>query len=446
MKEKLQEFFNRFISNDNGDVTQTQKNQKGKLIVIVLALFLGLFLLMKFTASDEVSEKEKIEKIAGNFKLVDKDETAKTNWIGSASGDMDLAKKKIDALTTRNEKLEDEISKMQSVLRDLVSDRDKAREEQQTKPQNTSPTSSKDKFPDLNKAELPDLGKKELYTNFPTPNESNNFGLSQIGDIPQIPEVTSIRYSTLEGSLAYVNVAPKPEEQEVEAEKKPLHIIPTGSITRAVLLSGFDAPTMTQAKTNPLPILMRVTDTSILPNSWQYDIKDCFITAEGYGDLTSERAYIRTNTLACITDDGRHIEVDFQGSIAGEDGKTGLKGAVVTKQGALLARTLIAGFLQGVGESFSQVDTTTIVSGNGVTSTPVDQTASEAIQSGIFKGLSSSAEKLADFYLKMADQISPVIEISAGREITITTTSRVELKTLEEQVKETQINQTKEKK
>ena len=53
---------------------------------------------------------------------------------------------------------------------------------------------------------------------------------------------------------------------------------------------------MTQAKTNPLPVLMRVVDTSVLPNSWQYDIKDCFITGEGYGDLTSESAYIRTNT------------------------------------------------------------------------------------------------------------------------------------------------------
>lgn len=31
---------------------------------------------------------------------------------------------------------------------------------------------------------------------------------------------------------------------------------------------------------------MRVIDTSILPNTWQYDRKDCFITAEGYGDLT----------------------------------------------------------------------------------------------------------------------------------------------------------------
>lgn len=433
MKEKLQEFFNRFISNDNGDVTQTQKNQKGKLIFIVLALFLGLFLLMKFTASDEPTEKEKMKKITGNFKLVDKDETAKTNWIGSASEDMDLAKKKIDALTTRNQKLEDEISKMQSVLKDLIRDRDKAKEEQ-AKPKMPF-TSSNDKFPDLNKTELPDLGKKELYTNFPKPNENNNFGLSQVGEIPQIPEITSFKYSSLEGSLGFINVFQDTNTKTTQATKNPLHIIPTGSITQAVLLSGFDAPTMTQAKTNPLPILMRVTDTSILPNSWEYDIKDCFITAEGYGDLTSERAYIRTNTLACITDNGNHIEVEFKGSVSGEDGKTGLKGAVVTKQGALLARTLIAGFLQGVGDSFGQANTATIVSGTGVTSTPVNQTGLKGLQNGALKGLSSSAEKLADFYLKMADQISPVIEISAGREITITTTSRVELKTLEEQTK-----------
>ncbi|MDE6958451.1 MAG: conjugal transfer protein TraB [Helicobacter apodemus] len=433
MREKLQGFFNRFISNDNGDITQTQRKQRGKLIVILVIVFLVLFILLRFTVNDETTEKERAEKIAGNFKLVDKDEMAKTNWIGSASEDMDLAKKKIDTLTTKNEKLEKELSKMQSILKDLVNEKEKQREEQ-TKFKNLPPPTptSSNKLPDLNKVELDDLGRRELYTNFPKPNEGNNFGISQLGAIPQMPEDISVRYTSLEDSLAYINVAPKPEIQKQEAEKKPLHIIPTGSITRAVLLSGFDAPTMTQAKTNPLPILMRVIDTSILPNTWQYDIKDCFITAEGYGDLTSERAYIRTNTLACITDEGKHIEVNFAGSVAGEDGKTGLKGAVVTKQGALLARTLIAGFLQGVGNSFGQTNATTIVSGSGVTSTPTNQTATEAMRSGIFKGLSASAEKLADFYLKMADQISPVIEISAGREITITTTSRVELKTLEE--------------
>ena len=233
-----------------------------------------------------------------------------------------------------------------------------------------------------------------------------------------------------------MKIAEKEKPKEV-IKPKTLHIVPTGTITRAVLLNGVDAPTLAQAKTDPLPILMRVVDTSILPNAWQYDIKDCFIVGEGYGDLTSERAYIRTNNLSCMTNDGRHIDLEFKGAVSGEDGKIGLKGRVVTKQGALLARTLIAGFLQGVGESFGQQDTTTLVSGTGTTTVPLDQTASEAMQQGLFRGLSESAEKLADFYLKMADQISPVIEVSAGREISISTTEKIELKTLDEQIEET---------
>ena len=115
----------------------------------------------------------------------------------------------------------------------------------------------------------------------------------------------------------------------------------------------------------------------------------------------------------------------------------------ITKQGALLARTLIAGFLQGVGESFGQQDTTTIVSGSGTTTVPLDQTANEAFQQGLFQGLSDSAEKLADFYLKMADQISPVIEISAGREITVITTDLTEIKSIEEEAKKSTSNNTK---
>ena len=122
----------------------------------------------------------------------------------------------------------------------------------------------------------------------------------------------------------------------------------------------------------------------------------------------------------------------FKGAATGEDGKLGLKGEVVTKQGALLARTLIAGFLQGVGDAFSQQNQVVLTGTTGVTTTTKDLTAGEAMEMGAFSGLSKSAEKLADFYLKMADQVAPVIEISAGREINIITTQMVELKSIEE--------------
>lgn len=432
MREKIENLFRKLINNDSGDVNNSEKNQKKKIIMIVAGLFIGLLLLINLTGGGETETPQQAnEKITGKFKLVDSDETAKTNWIGSASEDLDLSKRKIDSLTSANQKLSSELTEMKKVLGSLVDEKNK--QEQEAK--RASEKTEANKEVSVNGVNLPDLGNVDLYKDFPKPNENNNFGLKK-GEIPEIVETTTEQYSTVDDALVYMKIAEKEKPKEV-IKPKTLHIVPTGTITRAVLLNGVDAPTLAQAKTDPLPILMRVVDTSILPNAWQYDIKDCFIVGEGYGDLTSERAYIRTNNLSCMTNDGRHIDLEFKGAVSGEDGKIGLKGRVVTKQGALLARTLIAGFLQGVGESFGQQDTTTLVSGTGTTTVPLDQTASEAMQQGLFRGLSESAEKLADFYLKMADQISPVIEVSAGREISIITTEKIELKTLEEQIEET---------
>ncbi|EAI0017504.1 conjugal transfer protein TraB, partial [Campylobacter upsaliensis] len=256
------------------------------------------------------------------------------------------------------------------------------------------------------------------------------------GKVPELEQIEQTRYTPLTDSLNFTNIA-KPEVKEEKEKKTKRHIIPTGSIVKAVLLSGMDAPTMTQAKTEPLPVLMKVTELSILPNSYAYDIQDCFLMGEGYGDLTSERAYIRVNNISCVTNKGQKIDMVMKGAATGEDGKLGLRGEVVTKQGALLARTLIAGFLQGVGESFANKNQIVTQNGfGGTTTTNGTMNAGESLQAGAFEGLSKSAEKLADFYLKMADQVTPVIEISAGREVNIITTATLELKTLEEQDKD----------
>ena len=109
MKEKLQDFFNRFISNDNGDVTQTQKNQKGKLIIIVLALFLGLFLLMKFTSSDELTEKEIWQHIRETEDDMGQEETAeilrmKAAAIAFTKGFTGLSEEEVDAIKSKSYK------------------------------------------------------------------------------------------------------------------------------------------------------------------------------------------------------------------------------------------------------------------------------------------------------------------------------------------------------
>ena len=443
--------FMKFFSNDKNP-TEAQQNQgKNKIIIFAgIGVVAGALLFL----ADSGGNKE--QKNVGNFNLVNDDEMAKTRWVGEANDDLSLAKKRVDSLDSKNE----ELSKQVSMLTKIITDMKKENEATQRTEKNTANNSlqvapNEDKVPNLS---IKPTNDKDLYTNFPSPNYSNEgntssemenpnkFGLTHIGKVPELEQIEQTRYTPLTDSLNFTNIA-KPEVKEEKEKKSDRHIIPTGSIVKAVLLSGMDAPTMTQAKTEPLPVLMKVSDLSILPNRYAYDIQDCFLMGEGYGDLTSERAYIRVNNISCVTNKGQKIDMTMKGAATGEDGKLGLRGEVVTKQGALLARTLVAGFLQGVGESFANQNQIVTQNGfGGTTTTNGSMNAGESLQAGAFEGLSKSAEKLADFYLKMADQVTPVIEISAGREVNIITTATLELKTLEEQAKDEkkpQNNQTK---
>lgn len=66
-------------------------------------------------------------------------------------------------------------------------------------------------------------------------------------------------------------------------------------------------------------------------------MRECFVLLAGYGDLSSERAYLRGETVSCVLLDGSVIETR-QGYAAGEDGKAGVRGRLVTKQGQFIAR------------------------------------------------------------------------------------------------------------
>ena len=62
------------------------------------------------------------------------------------------------------------------------------------------------------------------------------------------------------------------------------------SFTRGVLLGGLDAPTGGQSQSNPHPVLIRLSDNSVLPNRYRAEYRECFVIAAGYGDISSGRA------------------------------------------------------------------------------------------------------------------------------------------------------------
>lgn len=190
-----------------------------------------------------------------------------------------------------------------------------------------------------------------------------------------------------------------------------------------------DAPTAKQARENPYPMLLRVKKEAILPNDFSADIRECGILASGYGELSSERAYLRSNTITCIRDDGAVFEATFDSYAVGEDGKAGVRGRLVTKQGQYLAKALIAGFLQAGAEMFSVQRMPTITVGRAGENyeAPYQQINSNKLQGAAMKGVGGALNRLADFYIDMAQDLFPVIEIDPARSIDFVVTKGVKL-------------------
>lgn len=203
--------------------------------------------------------------------------------------------------------------------------------------------------------------------------------------------------------------------------------IPSGTFFRSVLLGGVDAPTGGEAQSaSPHPVLMRVTDFAQLPNRFKYNFRECFITGQAYGDISAERAYIRLQNLSCVGTDGRAIDMPVRGYVAGEDGKTGVRGQVVTKQGQILANALLAGVLGGLGRGISESFKVTNDTAFGTTTSV---SGGNQYKAGVADGVGNAADRLAQYYIKLADKVFPVIEVNAGRTVDVVLTQGIEIDT-----------------
>jgi len=247
--------------------------------------------------------------------------------------------------------------------------------------------------------------------------------------LPSVDGITVMRIKTPEEALAKKQAAVDAAMGRNPKDKKTdLRHMPAGSFFKAVLVSGMDAPSGTKGRGQPHPILLRIQDPAFLPNEFKYDVRGCFVLGEGHGSLSSERAYIRTTTVSCIKTDGESFfEAPMRGYITGEDGKIGLRGNVVSKNGALLSRSLMAGFLKGAGDAFGMASRNMTISPlTGVQTTTVDP--SLALRTGVYRGISSSADILSKYYIDMANEIFPVIEIDAGRKVHVVLTTGQSIK------------------
>jgi conjugal transfer pilus assembly protein TraB len=205
--------------------------------------------------------------------------------------------------------------------------------------------------------------------------------------------------------------------------------IPAGAFARAVLLGGVDASASIQASSDPRPALLRLTDAGTLPRKFRSDLKGCHALAACYGDISSERVFMRLEKLTCTErKTGEIVEVKVQGYVAGEDGRTGVRGAVVDRAGESMRNVLMGGFLGGIGEFLSQSQNAAVTFSPMAGLTQANPMGmGDMLKAGAGKGINNALEKYADFYIKRAEQLQPVIQVAAGRQVDIVFTEGVSI-------------------
>lgn len=209
----------------------------------------------------------------------------------------------------------------------------------------------------------------------------------------------------------------KPETPVVEKDSS--QYVPAGSFVHVALLAGVEAPTGGQAQTNPEPILMRTQDNAFLPNRYRADIKECFILASSYGDISSERAFARLENLSCVRTNGQAIDFPVKGYIVGEDGKTGMKGKLITKQGQILANALLSGIGSGMGQAFMQNSYMQSMSPMNAMGQMSVMAPGQTLQAGIGAGFGNALNTLSQYYISLANKLFPVIEVDSGRMVDV---------------------------
>lgn len=186
---------------------------------------------------------------------------------------------------------------------------------------------------------------------------------------------------------------------------------------KARLLTGIDALASRDATSNPEPLIARVQAPAVLPNDVKANLAGCFVIGNATGSLAKERVEVQLVSLSCVDFDERSVvDQPIKGFFVDTDGKKGLSGKVVTRAGAALARSFIAGTVSGftssVENSFGDLSTSALGSVRTLDAT-------DAAKSGIAGGLSKSSDKLTDFYLDLARQAGPIVEVGAAKEVVV---------------------------
>lgn len=192
--------------------------------------------------------------------------------------------------------------------------------------------------------------------------------------------------------------------------------IPALTHVKATLLTGLDVSTASSTQEHPEPITMIITDKAVLPNKYKYDIDYCRIRANAYGELSTERVKAWLEKISCVTKKQEMIIIPVKGEVYGEDGKVGIGGTLVRKAMPYATASAGAAVLEAAGAIVTPQSNLVQLGSSTVLQSP---SLSDRALTGAGQGISAGTKRLSDYLIKEADQLAPVIQVKANREVDI---------------------------
>lgn len=229
-----------------------------------------------------------------------------------------------------------------------------------------------------------------------------------------MPNPDAIESTTFSYDDAQANLSPK------------YPYIPSGSFAKAIVIEGADTNAAVTGQQNTAPMQLRLIGHVQMPNDYEYDMTGCFVGLEAWGDVSSERAIVRSRNISCKKKNGDIIDQKIAGHVSFM-GKNGIKGEVVMRNGEILGWAWGAGFVDGIGQGIQQAGTPVVGVGGSTA-----MSGGDILKSGVGGGAGAAGKMLSEYYIKRAEQYHPIIPIGAGNEVTMIFQDGFQLETIEE--------------
>lgn len=404
IKRKLEEFLSKtrsyFLESNQADGKNQNKRKKWlNLSVVLFLFFISLFVLLSLIETNSDSnikkEEESIEKQEGMEQKIE----LGTNAV---KGDIKWQNFLEESIEIEGKTREEQIKTLKNIL-------DRTKEENKEE--------SEREFSELKNRLSYALREIEAIKL-----ENRNFQ----------DEMASIKSDDQENVLSteldVINI--NDNKRSIRTPVSSFNYIPATSYVKGKLLGGIVVSTSVNSSSEPIPVVIRLTSRGNLPRDFAVDISQCRLLASCYGDISSESAIIRAEELVCEDKEaGLMTTTKVAGVIYGDDGANGIRGSVVSMSDKHLKNVAIGGVLSGFANTAKGQDGLNF-SALGVASTK-QKGIKEMAEDGVLKGVSGAAEKLADYHIKLAENISPVILVPGGTEVNVVFTKSVEISSVD---------------